>query len=137
MQKPTSAKALTLRTCLDCGGAVTSPRHVRYDACIAVDPAQTPEVRGPRAPLSMLASVRCPSGDKANPGAVYDPELFRRDILPKLAGVNLSEIVEAIACSKASASDIRGGKRVPNLSSWPALGELVEVKNLVRRSGCR
>ena len=34
--------------------------------------------------------------DKANPGALYDPELFRRDILPRLAGVKLSEIVEAI-----------------------------------------
>lgn len=35
------------------------------------------------------------SGNKADPGALYDPEPFRREILPKLAGVKLSEIVEA------------------------------------------
>jgi hypothetical protein len=35
---------------------------------------------------------RCRSGNKANPGALYDPELFRREILPKLAGVKLTGI---------------------------------------------
>jgi hypothetical protein len=34
---------------------------------------------------------------------VYDPELFRRDILPRLAGVKLSEIAEAARSSKAYA----------------------------------
>jgi hypothetical protein len=43
---------------------------------------------------------------KANPDTVYDPELFRREILPELAGVTLWEIAAAIGCSKASASDI-------------------------------
>jgi hypothetical protein len=62
--------------------------------------------------------------DKANPGATYDPELYRREILPKLAGVKLAEIVEAIGCSKASASDIRRGKRTPHVSAWPALARL-------------
>jgi glycosyltransferase involved in cell wall biosynthesis len=32
--------------------------------------------------------------------------------------------VEAIGCSKASASDIRRGKRTPHVSTWPALAEL-------------
>jgi hypothetical protein len=41
---------------------------------------------------------RCWSGDKANPGTVYDPELFRREILPRLASVKLSEIAEAAGC---------------------------------------
>jgi len=63
--------------------------------------------------------------DKANPGAVYDPELFRREILPRLAAVKLSEIADAVGCSKASASDIKLGKRTPHVSTWPALGELV------------
>ena len=39
--------------------------------------------------------------DRVNAGVTYDPELFRREILPRLAGVKLSEIVEAIGCSKA------------------------------------
>jgi hypothetical protein len=55
------------------------------------------------------------SGNKADPGALYDPELFRREILPKLAGVKLSEIVEAAGCSKAYASDIRRGKWTPHV----------------------
>jgi hypothetical protein len=63
--------------------------------------------------------------DKANPGAVYDPELFRREILPRPAAVKLSEIAAAAGCSKASASGIRRGKWVPHVSTWPALGELV------------
>jgi hypothetical protein len=48
--------------------------------------------------------------DKANPDAVYDPELFRRDILPRLATVKLSKIAEAAGLSKAYASDIKRGK---------------------------
>ena len=46
--------------------------------------------------------------DKANPGAAYDPELFRRDILPRLATVKLSEIAEAAGCSKAYACRTSG-----------------------------
>ena len=41
---------------------------------------------------------------------MHDPEWFRSDVLPRLATVKLSEIVEAAGCSKASASDIRRGK---------------------------
>ena len=71
---------------------------------------------------------RCWSGDKANPGALYDPGLFRRAILPRLAPVKLTEIAEAAGCSKASASDIRRGKWTPHVSTLGALAELVEIK---------
>ncbi len=37
-----------------------------------------------------------------NPGTVYDPELFRREILPRLGTVTLAEIMEAAGCCKAS-----------------------------------
>jgi hypothetical protein len=33
-------------------------------------------------------------------------------------------IVEAIECSKASASEIRCGKRTPHVSAWKFLAEL-------------
>ena len=46
LQKPVSTNALPLWTCPDCGGAVTNPRHVRCDACIAADPAQAPGGQG-------------------------------------------------------------------------------------------
>jgi hypothetical protein len=55
---------------------------------------------------------------------VHDPELFRREILPRLAQVKLSEIAEAAGCSKASASDIRRGKWTPHVSTWVALTQL-------------
>ena len=63
--------------------------------------------------------------DRANPDTVYDPELFRREILPGLRTVPLTEIMEAAGCSKASASDYRRGKRTPHVSTWAALAELV------------
>jgi predicted transcriptional regulator len=66
--------------------------------------------------------------DKANPGTVYDPELFCREILPRLAGVRLSEIAEAAGCSKAYASDVRRGKWTPHVSTWAALARLVELE---------
>jgi hypothetical protein len=117
-----------LWTCPECGGAVTNPRHVRCDACIAADPAQAPEIRGRRG-AAIAARKRALSGwDKANPGMVRDPELFRRDILPRLGTAPLSEIAEAAGCSKASASDIRRGKWTPHVSTWGALGRLVSLE---------
>jgi hypothetical protein len=59
---------------------------------------------------------------------VRDPELFRRDILPRLGTAPLSEIAEAAGCSKASASDIRRGKWTPHVSTWGALGRLVSLE---------
>ena len=58
---------------------------------------------------------------------VYDPELFRREILPRLAAVKLMDIAEAAGCSKASALDIRRGKWTPHVSTWAALAKLVGV----------
>jgi CRISPR-associated endonuclease Cas1 len=127
LQKPTSTYALPLWTCLNCGGAVTNPRHVRCDACIAADPAQAPEIRGRRGAAISARKRALAEWDKANPDAIYDPELFRREILPRLANVKLSEIVEAAGCCKASASDIRRGKWTPHVSTWRALAALVRT----------
>ena len=79
-------------------------------------------------------------GDKANPDTAYDPELFRRDILPRLGTVRLAEIAQAAGCSKAYASDIRRGKWTPHVSTWGALDELVgmtqpgTVRSMTERS---
>jgi CRISPR-associated endonuclease Cas1 len=122
---PVQPAALALWTCPDCGGAVTNPRHVRCDACIAADPASTPEIRGRRGAAIAARKRALTEWDKANPDAVYDPELFRRETLPRLRTVPLAEIMEAAGCSKASASDYRRGKRTPHVSTWAALAELV------------
>ncbi len=64
-------------------------------------------------------------GPVMNPRRVYAPELFRRDILPGLALVKLSEIAEAAGISKSYASQIRAGKFTPHVSTWSALAALV------------
>ena len=132
-QRPVPGQtALPLWTCPDCGGAVTNPRHVRCEACIAADPAQAPEIRGRRGAAIAARKRAFAEWDKANPGAVYDPELFRREILPRLAAVKLTEIAEAAGCSKAYASDIRRGKWTPHLSTWAALAASAGNGALVR-----
>ena len=126
LQRPAAqSAAFPLWTCPDCGGAVTNSRHVRCEACIAADPASTPEIRGRRGRAIAARKRALTEWDKANPGMVYDPELFRREILPRLRTVPLAEIMEAAGCSKASASDYRRGKRTPHLSTWAVLAALV------------
>jgi len=135
LQRPVAQPvALALWTCPDCGGAVTNPRHVRCEACIDADPAQASEIRGRRGAAIAARKRALAEWDKANPDLVYDPELFRREILPRLATVKLMDIAEAAGCSKASASDIRRGKWAPHVSTWTALGELVAFRTQRRRS---
>jgi CRISPR-associated endonuclease Cas1 len=129
LQRPApQSTALSLWTCPDCGGAVTNPRHVRCKACIATDPASTPEIRGRRGAAIAARKRALTEWDRANPGTVYDPELFRREILPRLGTVPLAEIMEAAGCCKASASDYRRGRRTPHVSTWRALAGLVTAK---------
>jgi hypothetical protein len=116
--------ALALWTCPDCGGAVTNPRHVRCETCIAADPAHSTEIRGRRGAAIAARKRALTEWDRTNPDTVYDPELFRREILPKLGTVPLAEIMEAAGCCKASASDYRRGKRTPHVSTWGALAKL-------------
>jgi hypothetical protein len=74
-----TGNALPLWTCPDCGGAVTNPRHVRCEACIAADPAQTSAFRGKRNTAMAARKRALTEWDKAHSDTVYDPELFRRD----------------------------------------------------------
>jgi hypothetical protein len=128
-QRPASeSRALPLWSCPDCGGAVRNPRHVRCETCIAADPRQAPEIRGRRGAAIAARKRAFAEWDQANPGSIYDPEGFGRDILPRLATVKLSEIMEAAGCSKASASDIRRGKRTPHVATWAALASLACVE---------
>ncbi len=129
LQRPAAQPvALALWTCPDCGGPVTNPRRVRCETCIGADPAQAPEIRGRRGAAIAARKRALSEWDKANPDTVYDPELFRREILPRLSAVKLSEIIAAAGCSKAYASDIRRGKWMPHVSTWVALSELVGVE---------
>jgi hypothetical protein len=90
------------------------------------------QIRGRRGAAIATRKRALSEWDKANPGVVYDPELFRREIWPRLATVPLKEIVEATFCSKASASDIRRGKRTPHVSNWADLSSLAGFAALDR-----
>jgi CRISPR-associated endonuclease Cas1 len=128
-QRPASEPArLPLWSCPACGGAVTNPKHVRCDSCIEADPRQAPEVRGRRGAAIAARKRALREWDAANPGAAYDPELFGRDILPRLATVKLAEIMSAAGCSKSYASQVRAGKFTPHVSTWVALGELAGIR---------
>jgi hypothetical protein len=48
-------------------------------------------------------------------------------VLPKLAGMKLTQIMEAAGCSKGHASVIRSGKSTAHVSTWPALAVLAGV----------
>jgi len=130
LQEPTAATALPTWTCPACGGAVTNHRHVRCDVCISADPTHSPAIRGRRGAAITARKRAQAEWDAANPGTVYDRELFRREILPKLQTVRLSEIAEAIGCSRASACDIRRGKRTPHVSTCATLAALAAIEEL-------
>jgi hypothetical protein len=115
---------------------VTNPRHVRCKACIAANPAQAPEIRGRRGAAIAAYKRALSDWDKADPGAVYDPELFRRDILPRLQTVTLAEVAEAAGCSKEYASDIGRGEWAPHVSTWRALANLVEFDLIPQSQDC-
>ena len=57
-----------------------------------------------------------------------DPELFRRDIRPRLGGPNLAESMEAAGCAKSYASDVRRGKWTPHVSTRAALIALAKIE---------
>ncbi len=122
-QQPVGAVSLPLG-CVDCGTVITNPRHVRCEECIALDPRQTPAIRRRRGDAIASRKRQLAEWEAAHPGVAYNRELFRREILPRLAGVRLAQIMAAAGCSKASASDIRRGKRTPHVSTWASLGEL-------------
>jgi hypothetical protein len=121
-QKP--AAGAQERWCLDCGGRVHNARHIRCTDCIDADPGQTSEIRGRRAQAIASRKQALVEWDRANPGVAYDPELFRREILPGLRAVKLSAIVEAAGISKGYASQVRAGKYTPHVSTWQALAAL-------------
>jgi len=126
--KRTAPATTSLWSCPDCGSRVTNPRHVRCASCIAADPAQSPSIRASRGQAIAARKRALATWEKAIPGVVYDPAVFVRDILPGLAAVKLTAIMEAAHCSKSYASTIRSGRWTPHVSTWAALAQLAAVE---------
>ena len=112
-------------SCPVCGGPVDNPRHVLCGACQTVA-GHTPAVRQSHG-RAISARKRALKERVDAFGSDVDPELFRREIFPRLAGVKLAEIMNASGYSKGYCSNIRAGQFVPHVSTWPALAKLVGV----------
>jgi len=120
-----SASPGTVWSCPDCGGLVTNHRHVRCDQCIAADPRQAAELRSRRGAAIAARKRAQREWDEANLIQAHDADFFRREILPGLANVKLTDIMEAAGISKSFASQIRAGTYTPHASSWDAMRALV------------
>ena len=127
-QRATSATSQKPWACPNCGNPVTNHRHVRCRSCIEADPRQTEAIRGRRGAAIAARKKALREWDEANPGVSYDPEHFEREILPGLANVKLSQIVEAAEISKSFASKVRRGEYKPHVSTWAALEQLILKK---------
>jgi CRISPR-associated endonuclease Cas1 len=123
-QMPAEPRTVQERWCLDCGGRIFNARHVRCADCIAKDPRQSDDVRSRRGRAISSRKRALIGWERANPDVAYDPDWFRGEILPGLADVKLSAIVEAAGISKSYASQVRSGKFTPHVSTWAALAQL-------------
>jgi hypothetical protein len=110
--------------CPECGGSVSGSRRVRCQNCTEADPKHTEELRGKRGAAIAARKKAIREWDEVNPGVVYDPEYFRREILPGLAQVKLRDIMEAAGISKGFASVVRRGIYEPHVSTWQPLAAL-------------
>jgi CRISPR-associated endonuclease Cas1 len=128
---PTRSKPTGLpvtASCVDCGGALARPRHMRCPACWEKMPNQSQEVRRQRAQAISAARSAQEAWRAEHPDAVIDRGDFLATITPRLKEIPLKEIMQAAGVTKAAASDYRRGKRVPHPSYWSALAELVGVE---------
>jgi hypothetical protein len=136
--------------CLDCGQVLDTPDRTYCDDCL---PAQRTEavttfsMAGPQA----LAELRTQGSDPAHGGAAAtargtrnapyvaavaewereheepaNPDVFARDILPRLQGVPLRAIAQATGLSEGYCSFVRRGQKVPHQRHWDALRVLIE-----------
>jgi CRISPR-associated endonuclease Cas1 len=149
-KEPKGPAPKLLAFCRTCGAELPSPERVHCDACVPKvreEATRKLTVAGPRALARLRAEGKDPShgGEAARKraeslrrrqqeaeewerihGDGFDPEVFRREILPKLAGVPLSRMVKATGLSKLYCSLIRRGVYVPHPRHWEALRNVLD-----------
>jgi hypothetical protein len=121
---------LPFATCVSCGAAVERKRHLRCPTCWATQPGQEEATRRKRGRAIAASRAELERWKSEHPDARTDPEAFRREILPGLQQVKLTEIMRATGMAKSSASMVRSGMRVPALRHWRALAELARDRRL-------
>lgn len=124
-QRPTDTAPPLPLGCVECGGVLTNPRHVRCADCLDKDPAQAPEVRSRRGKAIASRKRALAEASTAGLPPACDGAWYRSAILPRLAGHKLVAIMDATGYSKGHASTIRRGTWTPHPSTWAALAALV------------
>jgi CRISPR-associated endonuclease Cas1 len=114
-------------TCVECGGPLARGRNQRCPACWERQPGQDAATRARRGRAISAKRAELERWRRDHPGAVPDETFFRAEILPKLAGLKLSEIQSALSCAKSTASMIRAGERIPALRHFEPLMALVSM----------
>jgi CRISPR-associated protein Cas1 len=89
------------------------------------DPTTTPEAQRRRA---ASASQQRKAVVAWRDDGSLDAVDFRRDILPKLQGLAVRVIAEAMSASISHGSKVRGGKLVPHKRHWKTLTSLMREK---------
>jgi hypothetical protein len=112
---------LTNRTCLECGGRVTSRTRSYCDTCLSEASSGSRQLKQAAASsLQQKALAKWRADGYRRPS----PRLFQEEILPLLERVPLSRLVQATGLSQAYCSQIRRGALVPHPRPWAALKEL-------------
>jgi len=56
-------------------------------------------------------------------GVAEDPEVFRREILPRLQAISIMRLARATGLSRSYARDVRDGRFVAHPRHWEAFGQ--------------
>jgi len=123
-QKPGGGGRRSLATCTTCGGPLSRDRHRRCPTCWEHQPGQDQRTRRRRGAAIAETRAELERWKTEHPGAQADPDMFRTEILPRLARVKLAEIMDVCGVAKSTASMIRSGKHVPALRHWDQLANL-------------
>ena len=89
-----------------------------------VRPTHTPEARTRRQEANRTRRAEQAAWEAEHVRETFDPEWFRANVLPGLAGVSLPAIAKATGMSTSAASKVRAGRRVPHPRHWGALDHL-------------
>ncbi len=89
-----------------------------------VTPGQRRQARQQRGQAIAATRAKLEAWRAEHADEQFDPEHYKRDILPGLATVPLPAIMAACGIAKATASTIRSGKRIPPARHWDALARL-------------
>jgi CRISPR-associated endonuclease Cas1 len=109
------------RRCRECGAQLTSRTRQFCDRCLSTDIQRDTSLRKATASVRQQRAVAEWRHQGRNPP---DPAVFRREILPRLSQVTLSQMVEATGLSEPYCSRIRRGLTVPHVRHWKALGQV-------------